>query len=59
MSAFRVVVKVYAPYPIESEHVVTTSAAATAARMAMADAYKQIAHKRRIESYTVHVTRLK
>lgn len=55
---FFVQVKIYAPYPIESSHTIKATSASTAASRALRTAYADIAHKRRIESYSLTIKKL-
>ena len=60
MPNFRVKVKIQAPYPIETEHMVKATKAWTATSVAMPQAYKQLPanKRRRIDGWSVSVNRL-
>lgn len=58
MSAFFVVVKIFAPYPVERSHTIKASSAATASARAIRDTLKDVLHKRRIEYYSLTIKKL-
>lgn len=60
MPTYRVVVKILAPYPMESEHMIKATKAWTAANTAMRQAYAALPanRRRRIDLYSISVQRL-
>lgn len=53
MRTFVARVRINAPYPIVSEHIIKTSSPAAAAGKAIRAAREKVEHKRKIESYSL------
>lgn len=64
MTAYYVTVRVYAPYPIESNHTIKATSPATAASRAIREALNlkkdgvPVIKRRRIESWSISIKKL-
>lgn len=58
MNAYHITTKIIAPYPYDKVQTIKASNAPLAAARALRIAIKDVRHPRRIESYSIRITRL-